>query len=1578
MFGRADTVIMKRFAAIFRTTRHFCDPRNATARRSLFVLLLSLAFHQNAFAWVQEPSPLNEGNLALVRPTDFTAAGKPITPAKTNGALFGQTVNVAAPVQAETLIRAAGDYALWIRVAEAKAQPITVELVQSEKELIKKVVNQGQGAAGQGGPEGLKAYRQEAISQNAEGGGGDDLLAGGGDGAGDILNELRLEGNPGMRWINSSRIEDLKAGRYLWWKVGTAALKPGFYTLRVSGGPAVVNAAFLTTVNLTYPYGGDIDVAPASYIRFRVDDVPRGGLQLTASLRIHANPYFQTSVGSFSDEEMSDVKTGLRIKKAGYTPWYKLQDLEHAPGFGGGKAHLILNTPAGARGATQFSTFPHGDEAVREIDWNEPEGKTVTFVTDFKTYLSQLRTFLDHAREHYDYALSATGERLFPLIRSGRYFGTGVRGEGESGDYALKTMRLIGTNVVSSSNAPANRKRYGWASEVGHGWDGAGVPFNEEKTRERYVNQFKGAGKSFTGDDVNRIVSWYLADEPGEAATTEMTAPFWKYYGPDRNGPRWVDFAGGSDLNFKRTDLSDFVMEGKILKLGRTVGFSVGFSDPTDPNDGYGWYIGAVSQNRLDNFAYGKRSEPMGRRAFQKPEASISDDKPTPFKIVYEGTSAVLYLNGKLVHLATDLPPKGGIGFTSGAKAITALEIRPIRGKDRGGAGPKMADPGLGTGDIKLEEFDDNAPLPDWAKPKPLEQMVKEDFVETGGIPEARIGFRKWAAKQGVKPELFGKTKWDDVNLLTIKELAETAADRRLYYWSRRYASYLTPLMFSMAAEAIRDAAPNKDIKAVVALSGHSLYFPSAMPLDMFALAEQGGALTPGISDFMSTGLRWDSQQAIAFSIAPYHSGARVYPDKAPAGWPTDTLGPLPRSNIMMHCGWSAPTFNAYTQMANGVEHMSYYHFGPEYVATEWYWSESPGAYVGPHKLGNRAAQVDDILEKARVRPSRVAMLYSRSTEYWNAQASFTDKRASFLGLSHEYYQPELVTEEQVAAGALDHYDAMYVLEPWVSDATQARIKAFVERGGLLWTCADALRFNEFGDESDFLKATYGLGRSFTTEARDTTLKPAAGETAIVGQATPKTSVDKIAWADAKVRASFGDGRAAWLEKAVGKGRVVYLAFRAGASYTGQALRIGGEEVVWGDSGRVPLTLPLNEARIARELILSQPSIMAQPLTSNLGTLVVLYNMQGDTARNVNIRLKAKQAPKSVQAFDEMKLVDVPFTFRDGFVEVTLPALAREQIVAFRDTAMPVDDRPAKQQALTREMLASTDWQDLTAGAFFAGFNPTWNLGDRLVALLTHENGMVRRAAAEAIARLKFAPAANALATGVPQEKHPHAAAEMLIALAALNDDRFPAQARAALQRPQAYIHMKTLVAASGYLRRKREAGKLTPDLTAFAKELYSFATTNNDSRVYGEAVPLLAAFEPQQCLTLLADPEKNARYRSDLLATVANDEALLAAWLAAKPDYATILSIASLRRDDRLAAELVARLDSLPAQAPGAVYTAAKVQGNPALTRGLFARHDALKGVLKSNIAVVLERTFNARIGENLDTWREYVAKLK
>jgi hypothetical protein len=104
-------------------------------------------------------------------------------------------------------------------------------------------------------------------------------------------------------------------------------------------------------------------------------------------------------------------------------------------------------------------------------------------------------------------------------------------------------------------------------------------------------------------------------------------------------------------------------------------------------------------------------------------------------------------------------------------------------------------------------------------------------------------------------------------------------------------------------------------------------------------------------------GWRWDSHQSVAYSVAMYNAGARRY-------------GEQPLSFPMMHCVWPME-FRALTMLANQCRYISYYNFGPCQHVTEGYWSNSPECHVAVHKTNNRAAQVDDILNRATARPSR-------------------------------------------------------------------------------------------------------------------------------------------------------------------------------------------------------------------------------------------------------------------------------------------------------------------------------------------------------------------------------------------------------------------------------------------------------------------------------------------------------------------------------------------------------------------------------------------------------------------------------
>lgn len=1591
------------------------------------VAVVAMAFlpaFVGAASWTGAPGPMEGSHVVVFRGSDFRGeGGKPVPLTKLPAAADGQAVAVDATAKATGKVRHAGKYTLWVRSAvppKGKA-PVKVSLTAGDAKPLSATINDGAGTPQLGGSAAYEAYAKAARLTGAEGKADKAIASVGKEKKNVVEDDLEkelladLDTKKGIKraksWIDASRLEEQKAEpAFYWWKIGTVELKAGACTLEVAAaaepnkaGPALVDIAFLTTsTEIDYPWLGDVDAPKASYVRFRIDEVPEGGATIQAGMRVHYEPW---SVGPafLNPSKLMEAKAEPHTQK-GFTRWYRLQDVERAPAFGATEAHLALTIQAAKagqpmpKGATQFAIYPHEDFVLREIGWQEPEGLNISMFTDFETYLHKLRTLRDHAREDYDKAIAATGGKIFPLTRGPLYFGNawGAAG-GEATDYMAKTLRLLGFNSVGQANEPlAYRKLYGWTSHAGEYWPPVHMPFDEEKSvkaYDDYYSKFFAKQKEF----YEGVSIFQLADEPGEISRNEMTAPFWRFV-KDKLDPagRWVDPAGDSELATKRVDLSNCVLEGKVEQHGTWIGFRVATDKPGRATKYAYWSLGAVSQNRENNVAAGKESGKPGATptaaAITRVGATLGR-APTEFKIVYEEDSAALYIKGKLIHQHSDLPTKGGFAIVGPPKAVNDLRLRTIR-KDEHltSASPDgVAAKGKSKDDL-LDDLDDltgdGKKAPDWAKPKSLEQFVREDCVFSGGMPEAHAGFRKWAKEQGLTPELFGQKTWDDVRMLTVAELVESPADARLFYWSRRYSGFLTPRMFALSSDAIQRHAPNRDMKNFVALSGHALYFPSTMPLDMFQLAEGSPSMMPGVSDWMSYGSwRWDSHQAVAFSVAMYNGGARRY-------------GQDPASFPMMHCVWPSD-FRAYTMLANQVKYVSFYNFGPSYAVTEGHWNDADACYTAVHNTANHAALVDDILATAKARPSRVALLYSQANEYWNPQSSFADKRALFLGLSHEYYQPELVTEDQVADGVLKNYDALYVLDPIVATKAQETIAGWVKTGGLLVTCADSLTKNEFNEPHDLVADLMNVERTFP----EATKTPAANAPPTwpgprfrphkdksefrphaVSTVGMPSKIDATKFPDGvTVRGAYDNGQPGWIEKTADKGRIVYFGHRLGLTYTAHALRRGGYETAWADTGRSPMVAPLFDRKVDRELVCSEPLVMATPMTNENGTVVMLYNMRPTPVKDLKVTLKSPKRPYSVKTFSDDSLEGASWLFmpENDTVVVTIKELVGPQMIELRNSRSQEEERLAELTQRTRELLESDDWRSLSAGAFFAARIPEGEFLPLLLPLLRHGRWEVREAAAEALAQQEpVSEVVGAVDAAFDKETDPHVLAE-LIPIAMQSETRSAKRLEVLLAHPDARVRRVAFVEFEKNLlieRSKRES-QLIYASDGIVKAIEA-AASDSDFRVRAEGIRALASFDSdlplRKMLAAFDSLTADALDQPIWAEAVARQDVLFEHWKNAefsggKP---LLLSVASRRTDAELAKRMTAQIPDLTAADAGPFVAAAIRQRDPALSKTLFAARESLPPSIAGYVPLILEYTFDARLGESLDDWAEFLSK--
>lgn len=1582
----------------------------------IFVVLLCIALAGTAANVNLPPVPLDDGHLVPLRQKAFTSVDGKAAPAAGVASVLGPALSTAAPLQATANVRFAGTYAVWLHVYRIndRAAPLKVELKAGDKVVAQGTINDGPGDAQRGGPTLFKRYFEEAYKNtpnaaalakvlgHEKGGQEEDTGGDKADQALDALAEIASEtsDNPAARFVNLHRVGKRTDPQAYWWRAFKVDLQPGAYQLCVTpagADKAALDVAFLATLkDEIYPYLGDFDVPDAgSYLRFRIDKLPPGGLPpVNVHVQIHSEP-FGCSFTLGENDLCQKSGTPKPFTKTGWTRWYRLQDAEYMPGGGGDIGfNLGIAKLAECAGVTQFAGYPHPDYVSHQFDWHEPDGLHLSMDISFPQNPHLLRTFRDHEREHYDWALAATKNQVFPLTRGGLTFTNSSGGcTGPSQEYMFKVLRLLGINVGASSDPLLARRLYGWDLLAGHYWPPAFMPFDEAKAKAQYDAYYRDQF-SKQKETLQYARIFQIADEPGEINRHEMSAPLWVWEEDPKGGGCWTDLAGDGLLYSRRADFADCVLEGsfRMLPAGlvNQFGLRVAVDKPEAPTKYAAWQLGIFNRNTPKLNVITSSIDGQSSQS-ERPGATLAAGPEYRFKLVYERGQAALLLNDGLITTLKNLPAKGGFGIFGTKKSLLSLRVRPIaRGEHIVPIGSGEADiTGKDKADAIADDLDDDGPAAGDKvdKEKDLKTLIDTEWRMDGPMPQAHRAFRSWLEAQGVKPADLGKPSWDEVFILTLPEGIRTEPDRQRYLWSRRYSGWLTPHMFGLAAEGIHNNAPNKEMKNFVALSGHALYLGSVtMPLDMFQLAREGGSLMPGVSDWMSYGgWRFDSHESVAYSAAFYNAGGRTYG------------GGEPRSFPMMHCVYPA-TIRSYTMLANQVKHISYFWYGPSFVGTEAYWSEGQGHYPEVSQTCNRAALVDDLLAPGRMRPSRVALLYAHSTEYWNPAESYAEKRALFLGLMHSYYQPEVITEDQVLKeDALTYYDALYVAEPNVSTAVQARIRAWVEAGGLLWAEHNALSLNEVNLPQDLLLDTIGLDRDLPDlpdpksvarrgrkTAKPKTDKPAPAKMLATGEAPGKLApytvsgvpVPVMECPGAKVLASYDTGTPAWLEKGLGKGAVVYIGHRAGRTYVERATIIGGWPTVWSDFGREVLEQPLLARHVERELVLSEPCVVASPLTTAAGTAVVLYSTRPYALPSVTLSLKEAKAPVAVQAFDGLKLVDVPFTFANGRVQAELKNLSGAQMVVFRRTPAPADDRVEALQAHAAALLAGADWRGISAGAWFAGLLPDAQLTPRLVPLLQHAEWGVRRSAAESLGRLKATAAGDALATAATMEKDAHAKGEMLLALARLGHPRTLDLARAGLA--------DALPSVRAYaIRGMTELAAAAPDdakLTAAVRELATQAVQDLDRRVYAPAATLLARLDPEATLARALKTAESAKPEPQAavwLNAATAEPKVLDAWLAKgmPGNLALLLAFAGKQKQAKLAAAVTERLGDLKPGQEHALAGVCMTQADPALMRAVFAAREKLPGKTPSWLTFALESVFHGHAGNNLDAWATWLA---
>jgi hypothetical protein len=154
----------------------------------------------------------------------------------------------------------------------------------------------------------------------------------------------------------------------------------------------------------------------------------------------------------------------------------------------------------------------------------------------------------------------------------------------------------------------------------------------------------------------------------------------------------------------------------------------------------------------------------------------------------------------------------------------------------------------------------------------------------------------------------------------------------------------------------------------------------------------------------------------------------------------------------------------AYSALGQGSKSFFFWTYGPTYIGTENYWSDLRSMYDGIAKLDRAVSQCEDVLNEAKVVRDPVAILYSVSHDLWHGDqpAAFVEERLLWHALRHLGVQPDFLSEQDVEAGRLKDYKALYVVDWCVTRAASAHIDEWIRAGGVAYVSAGAATRDEY------------------------------------------------------------------------------------------------------------------------------------------------------------------------------------------------------------------------------------------------------------------------------------------------------------------------------------------------------------------------------------------------------------------------------------------------------------------------------------------------------------------------------------
>lgn len=565
------------------------------------------------------------------------------------------------------------------------------------------------------------------------------------------------------------------------------------------------------------------------------------------------------------------------------------------------------------------------------------------------------------------------------------------------------------------------------------------------------------------------------------------------------------------------------------------------------------------------------------------------------------------------------------------------------------------------------------------AQKKRLRVVSFGDEISLGKInykdPALNKKFRDWLAKRGVTAKDLGLPAGVEVTLDDSRP--RLAWYSNLFNEEERFADYRR--MTQVAKEVI-----GPHVLTGANYSPHHLalcYGPIFQWVDVF---KHGGMSMFWAEDYIFSVP--ETPQILSWMYAQVHCATKY--QKQPIHFyimphaPGQTAANL-RRNLLFAIG-------------SATAHVDNFWIGPPERFTENYVNyHYPDTYRVLFESMRDTAAVEHLAHGGTRRKAKVAVITGKATDYnesrlkrkkeedpffarsKNADALINqtlcrkEQQYLYLMLRHAQVDVDLITEDDIADGALKQYEVVYFAGEWVDRRVVPLLEKWVQGGGTLVATAGVGQRNEFDEPEPGLLKLLGLKSATMTKsliAPRTLLELPLAEpidtiTTDAGTLEAYGMKQELVPATATVTAKWKDGKPAVTTHRIGAGRAVAVGTLAGMAYYRTGLKPipyarGGNGTVYHPAGFDRAATDLARLGLAMkkempyEARTDSATVEALVLDNKAGTLLTLVNWNDRPAKGLKVDVRLPFKPAKARAITAGKALEV--TYKDGVASFTI------------------------------------------------------------------------------------------------------------------------------------------------------------------------------------------------------------------------------------------------------------------------------------------------------------------------------------